>query len=116
MHVYDPGAMAWTNLSAASHGTPPSPRAYHGFTAAAGRLYVHGGANDIGNRPFAIYSPQGLGDVTASRFRVAVIAGVAFDTGLNLNKPVKFFRENSIFWVVARWSSFRTYLYDIITK
>ena len=43
LHVYDPAAMAWTNLSAAASGTPPSPRAYHGFTSAGGLLYVHGG-------------------------------------------------------------------------
>ena len=40
LHVYDPVAMAWTQLYAAAS---PSPRFYHGFTAAGGRLYVHGG-------------------------------------------------------------------------
>ena len=43
LHVYDPAAMAWTDLSAAASGTPPSPRAYHGFKSAGGLLYVHGG-------------------------------------------------------------------------
>ena len=45
---YDPVAMAWTDLSAAASGTPPSPRYSHGFTAEGGWLYVHGGwdAND----------------------------------------------------------------------
>ena len=45
LHVYDPVAMAWTDLSAAASGTPPSPRAGHGFTAAGGKLYVHGGCD-----------------------------------------------------------------------
>ena len=43
LYVYDPVAMAWTNLSAAASGIPPCPRAGHGFTAAGDRLYVHGG-------------------------------------------------------------------------
>ena len=48
LHVYDPVAMAWTDLSAAASGTLPSPRAGHGFTAAGGKLYLHGG-EDYGN-------------------------------------------------------------------
>ena len=40
LHVYDPVAMAWTELYAYAS---PSPRFSHGFTAAGGRLYVHGG-------------------------------------------------------------------------
>ena len=43
LHVYDPATMAWTNLSAAASGTPPSGRDGHGFTSAGGKLYVHGG-------------------------------------------------------------------------
>ena len=50
LQVYDPVAMAWTDLSAAASGTPPSPRCFHGFTAAEGRLYVHGGW-DANNNP-----------------------------------------------------------------
>ena len=50
LHSYDPVAMAWTDLSAFASETPPSPRAWHGFTAAGGRLYVHGGLGNIGNR------------------------------------------------------------------
>ena len=49
LHVYDPVAMAWTNLSNAASGTPPPPRDSHGFRAAGGRLYVHGGENINGN-------------------------------------------------------------------
>jgi hypothetical protein len=43
LHVYDPAGGAWTDLSAALSGTPPSPRSSHGFTSAGGKLYVHGG-------------------------------------------------------------------------
>ena len=48
LHVYDPVAMTWTNLSAGASGTAPSARYGHGFTAAGGRLYVHGGEGSIG--------------------------------------------------------------------
>jgi hypothetical protein len=48
LHVYDPAAGAWTDLSAALSGTPPSPRGGHGFTSAGGKLYVHGGSDDSG--------------------------------------------------------------------
>ena len=40
LHVYDPVAMAWTELYASAS---PFPRYSYGFTAAGGRLYVHGG-------------------------------------------------------------------------
>ena len=43
LHVYDPVAGNWTDLSAAASGTLPSPRWSYGFTAAVGKLYVHGG-------------------------------------------------------------------------
>ena len=46
--VYDPAAMAWTDLSASASGTPPSSRQSHGFTSAGGKLYVHGGLGDSG--------------------------------------------------------------------
>jgi hypothetical protein len=46
--VYDPAAGAWTDLSAALSGTPPSPRFFHGLTSAGGKLYVHGGFNGSG--------------------------------------------------------------------
>ena len=38
--------MAWTDLSAAASGTPPSVRMGHGFTPAGGKLFVHGGISD----------------------------------------------------------------------
>ena len=48
LHEYDPATRAWTDLSAAISGTPPSPRGLHGFTSAGGKLYVHGGLGDNG--------------------------------------------------------------------
>ncbi len=48
LHVYDPATMAWTNLSTAASGTPPSGRESMGFAAAGGKLYVHGGFDDSG--------------------------------------------------------------------
>ena len=40
---FDPPAKVWTDLSGAASGTPPTPRSSHGFTSAAGGLFVHGG-------------------------------------------------------------------------
>ena len=54
--------MAWTDLSAAASGTPPPPRTGHGFTAAGGRLYVHGGwdANYNPLRDLHAYDPVAM--------------------------------------------------------
>ncbi len=46
LHMYDPATRVWTSLSANVSGTPPSPRAYHGFASADGKLYVFGGSGD----------------------------------------------------------------------
>jgi hypothetical protein len=46
LHVYDPVAMAWIDLSIGLSSTSPSPRRDHGFASAGGKLYVYGGAND----------------------------------------------------------------------
>ena len=46
LHVYDPVAKVWTDLSAPVKGTPPTARYSHGFTSADGQLYVHGGCTD----------------------------------------------------------------------
>ncbi len=43
LHSFDPATMTWTLLSPANDAVRPSTRANHGFTSAAGRLYVHGG-------------------------------------------------------------------------
>ena len=51
LHVYDPAAMAWTDLSAAASSDPPSPRASFGFAPAMGKLYVHGGQGENGMWP-----------------------------------------------------------------
>ena len=48
LHVYDPAAQAWTDLSNTTVGVPPSSRSGHGFTAIGARLYVHGGFNGSG--------------------------------------------------------------------
>ena len=48
LHVYDPAAMAWTDLSAAASGTPPSARENQGFASTGGRIYVYGGKGEIG--------------------------------------------------------------------
>ena len=48
LHTYDLARMSWIDLSAASQGIAPSPRYGHGFTAADGQLYVHGGADANG--------------------------------------------------------------------
>ena len=47
--MFDPVAMAWMDLTHNVPGTAPSPRAYHGFTLALGRLYVHGGWSEFGD-------------------------------------------------------------------
>ena len=49
LHAYYPVNQTWTNLSTPVSGTPPSPRIGHGFTAAKGRLYVHGGQDSNGD-------------------------------------------------------------------
>ena len=43
LHVYDPRAMTWTDLTAAASGAPPAARYAFGFATAGGRLYVHAG-------------------------------------------------------------------------
>ncbi len=48
LRVFDPATMAWTELSAATSGTPPSARSCFGFTSAGGKLYVHGGSGNSG--------------------------------------------------------------------
>ena len=41
--VYDPARKSWTDLSVPAAGVAPPGRAWHGFTAAGGRLYVYAG-------------------------------------------------------------------------
>jgi N-acetylneuraminic acid mutarotase len=45
LHVYDPVAKAWTDLSVPVAGTPPQKRYIQGITSVGGVLYVHGGNN-----------------------------------------------------------------------
>ncbi len=49
LHSFDPATMAWTLLSTADDARRPSARYNHGFTSAAGRLYVHGGSGEYGD-------------------------------------------------------------------
>ena len=49
LHVYDPVAQAWTDLSSPASGTPPTARSFHGFTSAGDRLYVYGGLDWMDN-------------------------------------------------------------------
>ena len=48
MHVLDPAAAAWVNLTGEARGPPPSPRCSFGFAAAGGRLFVFGGLDESG--------------------------------------------------------------------
>ena len=50
LHAYDLNGTAWTDLSAAAAGTPPSARCAHGLASIEGKLYVHGGESDSGER------------------------------------------------------------------
>ena len=43
LHVYNPTARSWIELTSKTSGTLPMPRWRHGFTAADGKLFVHGG-------------------------------------------------------------------------
>ena len=43
LHVYDPIARSWTEITAIISGTAPTARWRHGFSAADGKLFVHGG-------------------------------------------------------------------------
>ncbi len=47
LHVYDSHSMTWFNLSGHIIGTPPTARWAHGFTSSGGKLYVHGGNDDL---------------------------------------------------------------------
>ena len=47
LHVYDPTASAWTDLSFAAGA--PQPRDAHGFVAIRHRLFVHGGYSGTSN-------------------------------------------------------------------
>lgn len=50
---YDTRAGTWANLTGAARGSPPSPRAAHGFAALGAALYVFGGQDDSGERTAA---------------------------------------------------------------
>ena len=47
--------MTWIDLSSATVGPTPAPRAFHGFVNIHGRFFVHGGVNiDLGWRVMAV--------------------------------------------------------------
>ncbi len=41
--MFEPHAMAWTNLSSIALGLPPVPSRFQGFTSSGGKLFVFGG-------------------------------------------------------------------------
>ena len=44
LFLFDPVSMMWTDLrSANAPGNAPGPRHSHGFCAACGKLFIHGG-------------------------------------------------------------------------
>ena len=43
LFIFEPDKVTWTQMTEVMIGNPPSPREWHGFTAAAGLLYVFGG-------------------------------------------------------------------------
>jgi hypothetical protein len=45
LYAFDAATLLWTRLRP---DAPPSPRAYHGLAAAAGRLYVFAGQDNNG--------------------------------------------------------------------
>ena len=70
LHVYDPGAAAWADLSSPASGGPPFARAYHGFASAEGRLYVHGGRDMFGERTMVQVGTEGATVLVSSCLRL----------------------------------------------
>jgi N-acetylneuraminic acid mutarotase len=87
LHVYDPVAQSWTNLTATSTGTAPVARIAASMAAANGKLYLVGGEssgyrNDIftytpsGNAgAWATVTPTGTGTLPAGAYRSMVLMG-----------------------------------------
>jgi hypothetical protein len=49
LFVFDPVELSWNDISTKISGIAPSPRSDFGFASAAGKLFVHGGYNPLGN-------------------------------------------------------------------
>jgi hypothetical protein len=49
LHVYNPPAGAWIDLSSGLKGSPPSPRSGLSSTSAGGKLYIFGGKDSKGD-------------------------------------------------------------------
>jgi N-acetylneuraminic acid mutarotase len=58
LHVFDPATEIWTDLSVAigSSGTAPMARAFHCFTSAHGKLFVHGGQGSWDGARYPVFS------------------------------------------------------------
>ena len=79
LHVYDPVAMTWENLTIVVNGTPPSPRGKHGFASAGGKLYVHGGQDGKGyQRKLSRLSRFKFGSWGVSTRRYDLLLAVSF--------------------------------------
>ena len=48
LHVFDPAALVWTDLSANQTGAIPEPRDSMGATVVEGHLLIFGGSNADG--------------------------------------------------------------------
>ncbi len=49
LHVFNTTNMRWQELTSKVVGPRPAARAFHGYTAEGGYLYVHGGSNSGSN-------------------------------------------------------------------
>ncbi len=49
LFVFDPVELSWNDISNKTSGIAPSLRCDFGFASAAGKLFVHGGYNPLGN-------------------------------------------------------------------
>ena len=70
LRAFDPAALAWTDLAAASAGAPPAARYCHGFSAGGGRLFVFGGVGPNGSerpRPDGDPAPVSMTDPAITR-------------------------------------------------
>jgi hypothetical protein len=45
LHVFNTNTRVWSELTSSVVGIKPAARAFHGYTAEGGYLYVHGGSN-----------------------------------------------------------------------
>ena len=72
LYKLDLSTMTWMNVS--TSGTSPSPRVFHGFASANGKLYVFGGFDWSGGHPVCL----SLLETTSTRDHVAVYHLIGF--------------------------------------